>query len=213
LGDGYASLAIGRAVQQNSNTLGCGSVLRIRELGPNRTGGRSELDWEALGALGEIIGAAGVVISLVYLARQIKMSNRLAQAEAWRNAISGVTTLAAAFGVDPRFDQLMARVMQGEDVATFDADDAATVSAYMISVANIYEQIYREVREGVLDHRALDEFFAGRLLFDTRFFRTRWVDDGLRYYFGKPFADWAERIHDLRSSASSEGAPADHSAS
>jgi len=42
------------------------------------------VNWEMLGALGEIAGAVAVVISLVYLARQIGVSNRLARAEAWR---------------------------------------------------------------------------------------------------------------------------------
>jgi len=154
------------------------------------------MNWEALGALGEIVGAAAVVISLVYLARQIRMSNRLAQAEAWRTAVSGVTTLNAAFGVNPRFDQLVTRVMQGEDVSEFEPDDAAILTSHMVSIANIYEQVFREVRDGVLDQRALDEFFVGRFLFESRFFRTRWAG-GIRNALGKPFVEWAERTHNM----------------
>ena len=34
------------------------------------------MNWEALGAIGEIIGAAAVLATLFYLAAQIKMQNR-----------------------------------------------------------------------------------------------------------------------------------------
>jgi hypothetical protein len=34
------------------------------------------MNWDAIGAIGEVIGAAAVVLSLVYLANQIRISNR-----------------------------------------------------------------------------------------------------------------------------------------
>lgn len=34
------------------------------------------MNWEAIGAIGEIVGAAAVFISLIYLASQIRISNR-----------------------------------------------------------------------------------------------------------------------------------------
>ena len=41
-----------------------------------RCRGNSKMNWEAIGAIGEIVGAAAVVISLVYLALQIRTQNR-----------------------------------------------------------------------------------------------------------------------------------------
>ena len=43
------------------------------------------MDWEAIGAVGEIVGAIAVVLSLAYLAIQIRQSNRLAIREARTN--------------------------------------------------------------------------------------------------------------------------------
>ena len=42
------------------------------------------MDWQAIGAIGEILGAAAVVASLVYLARQVKISAAVIQATAYR---------------------------------------------------------------------------------------------------------------------------------
>jgi hypothetical protein len=37
--------------------------------------GESAMNWDAIGAMAELVGAAGVIFSLVYLARQIRQSN------------------------------------------------------------------------------------------------------------------------------------------
>ena len=37
------------------------------------------MDWDAIGAIGEILGAAAVIISIVYLASQVRESNRAAR--------------------------------------------------------------------------------------------------------------------------------------
>ena len=38
-----------------------------------------DLNWEAIGAIGEIIGAAGVIITLLYLASQLRQNTRALQ--------------------------------------------------------------------------------------------------------------------------------------
>jgi len=37
------------------------------------------MNWDAIGAIGEIVGALAVVLSLIYLATQIRASNSVAQ--------------------------------------------------------------------------------------------------------------------------------------
>jgi hypothetical protein len=37
--------------------------------------GETAVNWDAIGAMAELVGAAGVIFSLVYLARQIRQSN------------------------------------------------------------------------------------------------------------------------------------------
>jgi hypothetical protein len=56
------------------------------------------MNWNVLGVLAEIVGAAGVVITLGYLAVQIRRSNVLAMAESNRFSFtsSNATTLAIA---------------------------------------------------------------------------------------------------------------------
>jgi hypothetical protein len=45
------------------------------------------MNWEAIGAVGEIVGALAVVVTLAYLAIQIRQTNRIARAESYGKII------------------------------------------------------------------------------------------------------------------------------
>jgi len=47
------------------------------------------MDWQAIGAVGEMLGAAAVVASLVYLARQVRSSAAVIRATAYREIALG----------------------------------------------------------------------------------------------------------------------------
>lgn len=49
------------------------------------------MNWDAIGALAELLGATAVVISLVYLAVQIRQSGRVSAAAAFQGIIDGIT--------------------------------------------------------------------------------------------------------------------------
>ncbi len=128
-----------------------------------------------IGAIGEIAGATAVVASLVYLARQIRFSNRLAQAEAWRSPISDINGLNSTFGLDATFRDAVFRVLDGASPNDLSSDESRLVEIFLISVFNCHEQLFREVSRGVLDQRALSEF-AGGFLFKLPFTRAMGSD-------------------------------------
>ena len=49
----------------------------------------SHMNWDAIGAVGEILGALGVLLSLVYLATQIRDNTRSLQAASLQSIING----------------------------------------------------------------------------------------------------------------------------
>ena len=48
------------------------------------------MNWEAIGAIGEVAAAAGVIITLGYLALQIRQSNKQAELESFRHNWDGL---------------------------------------------------------------------------------------------------------------------------
>jgi len=131
------------------------------------------VNWTAIGALGEVAGAVAVVLSLLYVGRQVASSNRLMRAEAFRNPNSDLNHLNAAFGTDPVFRSALPLAREAEDRASLPPSDRVVVDLYLLSITNIFEQLVREVNEGILDDAAIESFGA-QAIFDLPYYRDSW---------------------------------------
>ncbi len=56
------------------------------------------MNWDAIGSIGEIIGASAVIVTLVYLAKQIKDSARAARSAAVTDATNAIQALYQDLG-------------------------------------------------------------------------------------------------------------------
>ena len=70
------------------------------------------MNWEAIGALAEMLGAVGVILSMAYLALQIRASNKLARSEAKIAATSQMSSLLDSFISEPTSSDVWARGRQ-----------------------------------------------------------------------------------------------------
>lgn len=151
------------------------------------------MNWDMMSALAELAGAAAVVISLLYLGRQIRGSNRLARAEASRVPNSDLNMLNASFGTTEAFRAALRRAIEGEERNAFDPDDRVLLDLYLVSITNLYEQLLREVRAGIVDEDALD--FGAKGMFELPFYRTSWPI--LKPFLSDSFASDFERRYSL----------------
>jgi len=132
------------------------------------------MNWEAIAAIGEVVGATAVVVSLVYLATQVLVSNRLARAEAWRVPNSDLNAINATFSTDIVFRSAMKKgFFENSNRDGLSPDEQIVLDMYIISLLNIYEQIYREIREGTLKEVAIHDFGAHSVL-QLPYFRESW---------------------------------------
>ena len=65
------------------------------------------MNWDATGAIGELIGALAVVLSLLYLARQIRHSSKMAEDTAFRDVFTGVTAQFASMAEGPNAEIIL----------------------------------------------------------------------------------------------------------
>lgn len=130
------------------------------------------MNWDMLSAISEVVGAIAVVVSLVYLSRQLRVGNILARAEASRTPTSDLNMLNASFGQNPAFLAALRKAIEGKARSEFAPEDRVLLDLYFVSVTNIYEQLLREQREGVLGTDTLD--FGGKSLFELPFYKTSW---------------------------------------
>ncbi len=108
------------------------------------------MNWEAIGAIGEFGGAFAVVVSLVYLASQIRAQNREARgasvheiAGAFRDAISSLQ--------GPEQAEVFAAALVSFD----DLSDAQRLQYFSIiqKIFRVWEEAYYQYNEGRLDQR------------------------------------------------------------
>ena len=67
------------------------------------------MDWDAIGAIGEVLGSVGVLLTLVYLARQIHAANKLATASTTTSVMSAYSQLNETIIANGDVAELLAR--------------------------------------------------------------------------------------------------------
>ena len=59
------------------------------------------MNWDAIGAVGEIVGALAVVISIVYLALQIRQNSRLVRSSGYQTAVQTANHFLESLSSNP----------------------------------------------------------------------------------------------------------------
>jgi len=137
------------------------------------------VDWSVVAAIGEVAGAAGVVLSLLYLGRQIRASSladkrlryeqALAESTAWGRSLAGEGELAAI---------MLRGLTDGRSVLT--PVERFRFNASVIQIFRAYESICVYADEGGMPEWGKKDF--------DEFFRDFIGLTGVQEY-------WAERQH------------------
>jgi len=85
------------------------------------------MDWNALGAIGELVGGAAVLVTLIYLALQVRQANSAGQRESFRGYVSELNKSLLEPQRDPEFVELFQRA--NRDWNSISLRDQAVVSS------------------------------------------------------------------------------------
>lgn len=107
------------------------------------------MTWDAIAAVAELVGAAGVILSLVYLAGQVRSSGSQARHAAIQSVVNKMNelwnTMASASTAD-----LWTRGSKGLDQLEGESE-RVQFSALMLSMLRPYEEVYHYRRDGLVD--------------------------------------------------------------
>ena len=108
------------------------------------------MNWEAIGAIGEFGGAFAVVVSLVYLASQIRAQNREARG-ASVHEISGAFRDAISSLQGPEQAEVFSTAVKSFDALT----DIQRLQFFSIiqKILRVWEEAFYQYTEGRLDER------------------------------------------------------------
>lgn len=105
------------------------------------------MDWDAVGALAEIFGAIGVIITLVFLAHQIQQNTSAVRASTNHALTRQRNDLNVRFGLDPAAAELLLRASRSfEDL---DFNERYRHMLLMRAVVGICEDTFVQYSEGM----------------------------------------------------------------
>lgn len=124
------------------------------------------MDWNAIGAVGEVIGAAGVIFSLIYLATQIRSSAKQANADTIYNLQIGQSDIMEAFASNPELAKLLAKIRCGDSL---EAHEEIQVDFIIARVVGIHAAVQAAANSGVVGGKYLEDIDISVSLFATNF--------------------------------------------
>ena len=121
------------------------------------------MNWDAIGAIAELLGAIGVIASLVYLATQIRQSReqmgqntRALRAGAYQEFHSQFSLTMQPVALDPEMARLVQRGMA--DLEQLPEEDVFRFGAWLMGVLVAFENAHYQHRVGLLDDDRWEQY-------------------------------------------------------
>jgi hypothetical protein len=140
-GSSLRSLANSNLWQQNSELL-------------DTTPKGSDVNWEALGAVAELLGAAAVVLTLLYLARQMAAQRRALETTIRDSAFRQLQDFNNAAMCDPTLGNLFQQGMASSDWSALSEDDRGRLVHAFFGFFKCYENMFLHRLEGTISEEA-----------------------------------------------------------
>jgi len=107
------------------------------------------MNWEAIGAVSELVAALAVVVSLLYLALQVKSNTESARTSTYQSVVAEFGALNRTMATTPDLSMLFIRGM--EDFEALSADEKARCSQLFFVCFHNFENMYYQYKKGYLE--------------------------------------------------------------
>ena len=116
------------------------------------------MNWEAIGAIGEVGGAIAVVVTLVYLARQIRHSTQATRIAAYHQASEQMWSVGATISTDPGLAEILASTFGG-GIDRLAPSDRIRLEMAMSSLYFGFESLLALHEKGLVDGELWENWF------------------------------------------------------
>ena len=112
------------------------------------------MNWDAIGASAETLGAIGVIATLAYLALQIRQNNNQLRGSATQAVYEYQRSLTEMLSEDPELYKIALR--GNEDWSSLDTFEQQRFSIWCLHETGMWEMCHRLLEQGALDHELYD---------------------------------------------------------
>lgn len=107
------------------------------------------MNWQAIGAIGEVVGGAGVIITLAYLAVQIRQNTKATRVTNYNEAIHHATAMMVHITKDEEISRVWRLGREGSEELSI--EDKERFANLMIAYFNHIQAMFLSFREGMCD--------------------------------------------------------------
>jgi len=162
------------------------------------------MNWDAIGAVGEVVGATAVVVSIVYLSIQIRQNTRTTKLRVEKD----IATEWAHLGLDQAATSLPYIYVRGsEDLTNLSEEEMAQFGFYVTGLFRLFQLTYDQRCDGNLSDRswgAIESWFSSQ--YQSKGVRVFWKVRSNT--FKKDFQDYIDSLPVNESSKSAAAAVA-----
>ena len=137
------------------------------------------MDWEKIGAIGEVVGAIGVILSMLYLARQIRAASLDDQRSRYDQAVDAATSWSQSLATQGDLAEIVLRGMVG-DATVLNPEERLRFNSSLLGLFRSYERVFQYAAEGGVHDWGKEAFAVA--------FRDFVALPGVQLY-------WSERRH------------------
>jgi len=153
------------------------------------------MNWDAIGAVGELIGAGAVIATLIYLAQQIKDSARASRSAAVTDATNAIQALYQELGTNPQSSEHFLKGLTDYD--SMSESEQFRWLMLMHSWFIAFQRSFFLSREGTLDASLRDSIGTALLAVNhlpglKQYWQQR------KSFFQPEFVDWVEDHFDRK---------------
>jgi hypothetical protein len=157
------------------------------------------MNWDAIGAIGEVVGAIAVVLSLIYVATQIKQNTAASRAQSINQINSQYGALMSQIALNGDLATIYRKATDGDEL---EPDESVRYTAYLSAFFAFIEEIFLLHQSGIYEENLGDgdavEFLAPtvrRLLASPA--AVDWWREESRHLYVAELCDSVNRIADL----------------
>jgi hypothetical protein len=158
------------------------------------------MNWDAIAAMAELVGAVGVIASLFYLASQIRQNTRSIRASSYHALVTNLSNLSGEIGRNSVMADIMRRGMP--DIESLEPTERLQLSMTLISLFRNYENIFYQYRQNMIEEHVWNGWRSSMT-------RTFWAP-GVQLWWQTWRVDCAPDFRDFLESSSPRSPSAPH---
>lgn len=152
------------------------------------------MNWEAIGAIGEVLGSVIIFATLIYLAVQVRINDKTTKIDMRQRMMENQNQVNRDIYLNEDLAELISSLRDLDDTTTLDPGPRQRMFRFVYTDINRYEQNYFLYKEGVIDEEA-NELNEGAIRASFKVFPIyRQIWKSWRENCSKDFATYIDNI-------------------